>query len=60
MSVKIYRSYRYYYDPPPIPIRQCDWHCYHKDYDGPGDDRSGSAPSEEAIKQLIDGLIEEE
>lgn len=22
------------YDPPPIPIRICDWHFVHEDYDG--------------------------
>lgn len=25
--------WRIYFDPPPIPVRDCDWHFVHDDYD---------------------------
>lgn len=36
------------HNPKPIPTRLNDWDYVHKDYDGPGDDRCGTAPSREA------------
>jgi hypothetical protein len=41
-----YRGYRIYFDPPPIPIRTCDWQYVHNEYDGPEDRRCGSARTE--------------
>lgn len=49
-----YRQFTIYYDPPPIPIRTMDYHYYHDDYDGEGDNRHGSAASIEACKAEID------
>jgi len=46
-----------YFDPPPIPVRNCDWHFVHKDYDGASDAcdmRYGHAASVEACKGEID------
>lgn len=54
----LYRGYRITYDPPPIPVRTCDWHFVHEDYDE-GDRRHGSAASLNAAKNEID-LIEDE
>jgi hypothetical protein len=28
-----YGDWIIYYDPPPIPARNCDWHFTHRDYD---------------------------
>lgn len=47
-GVTHYGPWRVYFDPPPIPTRNCDWHFYHDDYDGAPDScdqRHGSAPS---------------
>lgn len=41
------------YDPPPIPLRSHDYQFWHDDYDGPPDDRCGSAPSLEEAKRMI-------
>lgn len=62
-----YGNYHIYYDPPPIPIRSCDWHYVHDDYDGapifsdgpPADHRCGSAASVEDCKREIDELEQE-
>ena len=52
-----------YCDPPPIPIRDYDWHFHHDAYDGPGDQRCGSAGSLEEclleIRELEDGELGE-
>lgn len=45
------------YDPPPIPIRTCDWQFVHDAYDGPGSQRvlSGSAASvQDALVQIAE------
>ncbi len=63
-----YRNYIIKYDPPPIPIRSCDWQFCHEDYDGapnetggpPADHRSGFAPTLEDAKCLIDEMIDDE
>ena len=52
-----YRDYIIEHDPPPIPDRRHDWNFAHKDYDGPGDPRIGTAASLEAAKSEIDELI---
>lgn len=45
--------WRIYFEPPPIPIRTCDWQFVHDGYDGPGDRRHGSAASvEDAVEQI--------
>lgn len=52
-----YRDFRIYYEPPPIPVRDCDWHWVHEDYDGAedaNDNRYGHASSLEAAKSAID------
>lgn len=58
-SEESYRGFRIDYDPPPIPVRDCDWHWTHEDYDGPEDNRYGHAPSLEAAKADIDFWHEE-
>ncbi len=55
-----YRGFLIDYDPPPIPTRAHDWQWCHENYDGPGDNRWGSAPSLEAAKAAIDERIEDE
>lgn len=52
----VYRGYRIHYDPPPIPIRSCDWQFFHEDYDGPEDGRCGFAGSLADAKAEIDML----
>lgn len=49
-----YRGWHIEYNPPPIPVRTCDWQFWHVDYDGPEDSRCGFAPSLEAAKAEID------
>lgn len=47
-GVTIYGPWRIYFDPPPIPTRNCDWHWVHDDFDGApdsGDNRCGSCAS---------------
>lgn len=53
-----YRDWFISYDPPPMPFRTCDWQFWHKDYDGPGDNRYGSAPSLDAARAEIDERYE--
>ena len=36
-----YRDYVIEHNPPPIPVRSHDWQFWHRDYDGPEDDRLG-------------------
>lgn len=52
----LYRGYRIYFDPPPIPIRSCDYHFVHEDYDGPEDSRCGSGASEWECRAMIDDI----
>ena len=62
-----YRGWWITYDPPPIPVRTCDWQYWHDDYDGapmygdegPADNRCGSAASEADARAEIDAWIEE-
>lgn len=54
MALETYRGWHIHYDPPPIPVRNCDWQFWHEEYDGPGDNRSGHAPSLETAKAEID------
>ena len=42
------------YNPKPIPSRQHDWDWCHQDYDGPGDPRCGTAPTEQKAKEAAD------
>ena len=58
-----YRNYTIYYDPPPIPLRTMDWHFVHRDFDGAedaGDNRCGSAPSEQECRDEIDALEDDQ
>lgn len=51
-----YGDWHIYFDPPPIPTRNCDWHFHHDDFDGApdaGDNRYGSGAS---IKDCIDQI----
>jgi hypothetical protein len=47
-----------YFDPPPIPTRNCDWHFHHKDFDGApdaNDHRCGHGASyEDCLDQIAD------
>lgn len=50
--------WRIYYNPPPIPTRNCDWHCVHEDYDGsedgPTDPRHASrATPADCIAEIV-------
>ncbi len=62
-----YRDFIINYDPPPIPVRCCDWQFWHKDFDGapnnpgegPGDNRCGSAGSLDDAKLEIDMILED-
>lgn len=40
-----YGPWRIYYEPPPIPTRNCDWHWYHRDFDGAPDGRDSRCGS---------------
>ncbi|MCW2763368.1 MAG: hypothetical protein JWR85_3569 [Marmoricola sp.] len=43
-----YGPWRIYFDPPPIPVRNCDWQYHHDDFDGAedsNDNRAGSCAS---------------
>lgn len=58
-----YRGYIIWYWAPPIPVRDCDWHFQHEDFDGAPDGndiRHGDCASPEECKQEIDRLIEGE
>lgn len=53
-------SYRFgawhiYFEPPPIPCRNSDWHFYHEDYDGAPDANDGRAGHAESV----DGCLRE-
>lgn len=62
MSGFAYKGWYIYYDPPPIPTRNCDWHYVHRDFDGApdaNDNRCGHAASEASAMDEIDAWIEE-
>lgn len=54
-----YGSYHIAFDPPPIPLRQFDWHFWHNDFDGPGDGRCGRAQTTDEAKAEIDRIEDE-
>jgi hypothetical protein len=55
-----YRGYTITYDPPPIPIRTCDFHFLHDDFCCPEcDNRGGSAGSVLECMEQIDEIEEE-
>ena len=57
-----YRGFTIEYNPPPIPVRCCDWQFWHDDYDGAedaNDNRCGSAASLEDAKLEIDMILED-
>ena len=56
----IYRDYEIYFDPPPIPTRQWDWHFMHVAFDGDEDPRYGHCASEQACRDEIDERYLEE
>lgn len=52
-----YRDFIISFDPPPIPVRDCDWHAVHHDYDGAedgNDHRYFHGPSAADCKAQID------
>ena len=55
-----YRGWQIQFDPPPIPIRNMDWHYVHENYDGPGDPRYGHAESYQACLDAIDEIEDEQ
>lgn len=62
-GVTHYGPWRIYYDPPPIPTRNCDWHWCHDDYDGApdgNDGRFGHAPSFAAALNECDEYEDEQ
>lgn len=61
MTTLRYGDWHIQYNPPPIPVRNCDWQFWHDDYDGAPDafdNRHGSAASPEDAKMEID-MIED-
>lgn len=54
-----YGGYTIRYDIKPIPIRSHDWTWVHMEYDGPEDDRIGTADSVESAVAQIDEFIRE-
>ena len=62
MQSTIYRGYHIRFDPPPIPVRSCDWSWHHDDFDGApdgNDNRYGHSASLEEAKAAIDEQISE-
>lgn len=62
VGVVNYGPWRIYFDPPPIPTRNCDWQFYHEDFDGApdsGDRRCGSASSFAAALNECDEMEDE-
>lgn len=55
----IYRDFVITYDPPPIPLRNCDWHWTHKEIDL-DDNRYGHAGSLADAKADIDAWYDEQ
>lgn len=56
-----YRGYTIWYDPPPIPDRQFDWHYQHENFDGAPDahdDRFGHEASLAACRAAIDAALD--
>lgn len=57
-----YGDWQISYNPPPIPVRNCDWQYCHKDFDGAEDacdDRYGSSGSLMSAMIRIDDLEDE-
>lgn len=52
------RQYQISYNPKPIPDRNHDWEFIHQDYDGPPDNRCGTAASQEDAIHQIDLIWE--
>jgi hypothetical protein len=50
--------WRIEFDPPPMPLRTCDWLWVSEDYDGPGDDRCGTAASYEDAVAEVEAWVE--
>jgi hypothetical protein len=55
----VYRGYHVYYDPPPIPLRTCDWHFVHLDWDE-GDKRCGHAVTAKDAYAQIDDIEDDQ
>ena len=53
----IYRQFSIIYNPPPIAVRCFDYEFSHDDYDGPGDNRCGTADSYAQAKEFIDEIL---
>jgi len=58
-TVETHRGYNITYWQKPIPDRNQDYDWCHADYDGPGDNRCGSAASVQDCKDAIDAHITE-
>jgi hypothetical protein len=57
MTTERYGDWHIEHNPPPIPMRNCDWQFWHDDYDGApdaNDNRCGAAASLEEAKMEID------
>lgn len=52
-----YRGYNITFDQKPMADRSHDWNWEHEEYDGPGDERCGTAETEEQAKLDIDEQI---
>ena len=51
MTPDIYYGWRIEHNPPPIPIRNCDWQAWRE---GDEDEACLSAPTREALMAMID------
>lgn len=53
-----------YYDPPPVPARDHDWHAHTQDYDGAPDagaqDTGNGRTEREALQSLFDCIADSE
>lgn len=57
---QVYKDYYIWFDPPPIPSRDMDWHFLHKDFDGPEDVRCGHGSNIADCQLQIDENLESE
>lgn len=53
-----YKGFYIVYEPKPIPDRRYDYDWTHEDYNGPGDNRAGTAASVSVCMAEIDMLLD--
>ena len=58
-----YRGFHIWFDPPPIPVREYDWHYQHESFDGApdgGDHRYGHCADCAACQRDIDDMLDDD